>query len=317
MYDWNDLKYLIAIAEAGSTLAAARRLGVNQTTVARRIAALERALGVALFERRAGGYVLTARGRGALELAERVAQEARALDLTIGAWRRDVSGVLRVTTTEILAMGVIAPLIAELRENVPGLSIDLIAEDRRLDLRRGEADVAIRLGAPESEPELVGRQIGESRWALFCAAVYADRCALPTRMTELRAHGVIAGSGAMTLLPAHAWLAGLAPEAPVVMRCNSVPNLIAAVRSGIGVAPLPLFVAGDDRTLVQCLPELFMSAPIWLIYRAGQRHEPHLRVFVDAVAARFQALRARLAGAPAQAVAVTSPTGAAAAGKPS
>ncbi|SPH25049.1 HTH-type transcriptional regulator DmlR [Defluviimonas aquaemixtae] len=317
MYDWNDLRYLIAVAGAGSTIAAARRLGVNQTTVARRIDALERALGVALFERRASGYALTARGREALALASRVEREAEALGDTAGAWRRVVSGELRVTTTEILAMGVIAPLVAELREAWPGLSIELLAEDRRLDLRSGEADVAIRLGEPDPEPELVGRRIGESHWALYCGANYSARHGLPAMPSDLAGHRVIAGSGAMTRLPAHRWLAGLAPEAPVALRCNSVPNLIAAARSGIGIAPLPMFVAADDPALVRCLPQHSISAPIWLIHRAGQRDAAHVRVFVDAATERFRTFRGRSTGASDQAAAAVLPTGAAGAGKPS
>lgn len=317
MYDWNDLRYLIAVGEAGSTLAAARRLGVNQTTVARRVDALERALGVMLFERRAGGYALTPRGREALELALRVQREARSLADAAGAWRRGVSGVLRVTTTELLAMAVIAPLVAELREVWPGLAIELMAEDRRLDLRAGEADVAIRLGTPDPEPELVGRRIGESRWALFCATGYAERHGLPATKDDLRGHRVIAGSGAMARLPAHAWLAELAPDAPVVLRCNSVPNLIAAARTGIGIAPLPMLAAGRDPGLVRCLPDLGIGAPIWLIHRAGQRDAPHVRAFVEAVTRRFQALRGRLSGTEGQAASDALPEDAAADGKPS
>jgi len=296
MYDWNDLRFLIAAAAEGSTLAAARKLGVNQTTVARRIGALERGLGVVLFERRAEGYTLTAIGREMVALAGRVDREAQALQEAAGAWRRGISGLVRVTTTEVLASGIVARLVAELREIWPKLDIELLAEDRRLNLHTGEADVAIRLGEPDTEPDLVGRRIGDSRWALFCARTYAERRGLPAAPADLANHQVIAGSGAMTRLPAHGWLARLAPDAPVALRCNSVQNLVAAVRSGIGIAPLPLFVAGDDPALVHCFPELSISAPIWLLYRSGQKDEPHLRVFVDAVTERFLSLRGRLAG---------------------
>lgn len=297
MHNWNDLRFLIAVANEGSTLAAARKLGVDQTTVARRIGALERALGVALFERRAEGYTLTQRGRDALALASRVEGEARALEEAAAAWRRSVTGLLRVTTTEALAVGVVAPLVAELRKTWPELNVELLADDRRLDLRAGEADIAIRLGDITPEPELAGRRLGDSHWALFCSVIYAERNGLPETPTDLAEHPVIAGGGAMTQLPAHRWLAELAPDAPVALRCNTVQNLAAAVRSGNGIAPLPVFLAGGDPSFVRCLPALSMSAPIWLLYRSGQRNEPHLRVFVDAVSERFLSMRSRFAGA--------------------
>jgi DNA-binding transcriptional LysR family regulator len=296
MYNWNDLRFLIAVASEGSTLAASRKLGVDQTTVARRIGALERSLGITLFEKRPEGYALTERGRDALALAGRVERAALAIEDAVGAWRRGASGLLRVTTTEALATGVIAPLVAELRNTWPELTVELLADDRRLDLRAGEADIAIRLGEPDPEPELVGRRVGESHWALFCSRSYAEKRGVPATPADLAGHQIIAGSGGMARMPAHLWLSGLAPEVPVALRCNSVQSLVAAVGSGNGIAPLPIFLAGDDPSLMRCLPELSLSAPIWLMYRSGQRDEPHLRIFVDAVSERFLALRGRLAG---------------------
>jgi len=294
MYNWNDLRFLIAVAREGSTLQAARKLGVDQTTVARRIGALERSLGVILFERRAEGYTLTRRGRDALLLAERVERNAIALSEAAGSWQRDVTGLLRVTTTEAIAMSVVAPLVAEQHGAWPELNVELLAEDRRLDLRAGEADIAIRLGDPDLEPDIVGRRIGDSYWALFCARSYAEQRGLPAEPADLAGCQFIAGSGTMTQHPAHRWLSKLAPEAPVALRCNSIQNLLAAVRAGNGIAPLPLLLADEDPTLVRCLPQLWMSAPIWLMYRSGQRDDRLLRIFVDAVSERFLSLRNRL-----------------------
>lgn len=296
MSDWNDFRYLVALADAGSTAAAARRLGVSQTTVARRIDALERALGVPLCDRTAGGYRLTARGAEAAALARGVARAAEAVEVAAGAWRREVGGVLRVTTTELLATDVLAPMIADLRGRWPALSIELVADDRRLDLGSGEADVAVRVGARGDDPDAVVRRIGDSRWGLFAARPLVARLGLPVTADDLTAWPVVAGGGGMAALPAHRWLEGLAPGAEVVMRCNSVANLAAAVRSGIGLAPLPCLLASADPGLVRCLPELHMSAPIWLTYRASLRDAPQLRAFADALAATVRGLRGRLLG---------------------
>lgn len=110
MFDWNDLKYFLAVARTGSTLAAARSLRVNQTTVARRIDALERGLGLALFVRLPNGYRLTERGEATVALAEQVEQGASTLADTVRGWSRAIAGTVRVTTTEILAIDVVAPL---------------------------------------------------------------------------------------------------------------------------------------------------------------------------------------------------------------
>ncbi|MBN9310640.1 LysR family transcriptional regulator, partial [Devosia sp.] len=227
-FDWNDARYLIAVARAGSTLAAARSLGVNQTTVARRIEALEDALGVALFDRRADGYRLTERGREAVRLAEPMERAAAAMAEASEAWRREVAGIVRVTTTEILATSVLAPLLSRLRDSHPALQVDLIADDRRLDPLRGEVDVAIRVGSEPRDPGLVRRRLGQSVWTLFCARGYAERHGVPHDLADLDRHAIIAGSGTLANLASLTWLRQLAPHAPIALSCNSVPNLIAA-----------------------------------------------------------------------------------------
>lgn len=300
-FDWNDLKALLALAGEGSALAAARRLGVNQTTIARRLDALERALGVRLVERRAAGYVLTPRGAEAAALAGPMAEAAAGLGSAAAAWQRGVAGNVRVSATETLAVHVLAGLAARLRESHPAIALELAAEDRRADLRRGEADLAIRITAPgvpaETAPGLLGRRIGASRWGLYCAAAYAARHGLPARAEDLSAHACITGSGTLAGLPALAWLATLVPEGmSVAMRCNSVPNLIAAVRAGLGIAPLPCLAAAGDPGLRRLLPEACLDAPVWLLWRESDRDDPALRAVIGAVVARFGEMRGALTG---------------------
>lgn len=297
MFDWNDLRFLLAVSRSGSTLAAARELCVNQTTVARRIDALERALGLQLFERRPEGYRLTASGAKTLALAQRVETAAGALGEAAAAWRRDISGLVRVTTTELIAMGIVAPLISQLRLSHPRLQIELVADDRRLDLRSGEVDVALRLSEPEPLAGVVGRHIGDSNWGIFCSRGYCERHGVPRIREDLNRHSIVGGTGGLASLPALLWLAGLAPAASIAVRCNSVPNMIAAVRSGVGVGALPFFAVGGDRTFVRCLsPEFERSTPIWLLYRESLRNTPHVRVFLDAVIGAVAAARGRLTG---------------------
>ncbi|HYF09950.1 MAG TPA: LysR family transcriptional regulator, partial [Acetobacteraceae bacterium] len=143
---WDDLRHFLAVARAGSTLGGARALGVNQTTCARRIAALEAAMGTTLFERRQAGYRLTETGRRVLALAERVEGEVAALMQAVQAERRVLSGTVRATTNESLANLVLTPFLRRFREAHPGVRVEVVIGDRKLDIARGEADVALRAG---------------------------------------------------------------------------------------------------------------------------------------------------------------------------
>ncbi|MBL8593776.1 MAG: LysR family transcriptional regulator [Devosia sp.] len=297
-FDWNDARYLIAVARAGSTLGAARSLGVNQTTVARRIEALEQDLGIALFERRADGYRVTERGREALLLVQPMEQAATALLEASQAWRRDIAGVVRITTTEILATSVLAPLLSRLRDTQPALQVDLVADDRRLDPLRGEVDIAIRVGSEPQDPGLVRRRLGQSVWTLFCSRSYADRHGVPHDLNALRHHAIIAGSGSLAGLSSLLWLRGLAPDAPVALRCNSVPNLVAAVGAGVGIGPLPYFISADNPDLIRVLPDLDDTprGDVWLIYPESLRQSPPVKFLVAALAETFATVRDRMAG---------------------
>lgn len=297
MFDWDALKYLLAVSRAGSTLAAATMLRVNQTTVARQIDRLEQDLGLVLFERRMDGYRLTEQGHTLVALAQEVERPALALEAAARALQRTGTGALRVTTTELLATDVIAPLISDLAEMQPGLRVELVADDKRLDIAGGEVDVAIRVGSVPASPGVVRKRIGESLWAIYCQKSYAERFGVPTNVEQLRGHRIPGGSGVLATLPALERLVRAAPEADIALRCNSVPNLIAAIRSGIAVGPLPHFAAEGDAGLVRCpLPALESRHDIWLLYRESQRDVPHARAFRAALIGRFRLLRHRLAG---------------------
>lgn len=297
MFDWNDLKYFLAVARSGSTLAAARALKVNQTTVARRIDILEKRLGISLFVRLPNGYRLTERGEATVSLAAQVEQGAKTLADTALGWKRAIAGTVRVTTTEVLAIDVLAPLVSELRDRHPSLVVELIADDRRLDLSRGEVDVAIRVGSCPGEPGIVRRRLATSVWALHCARSYADRRGRPQTVEDLNRHDIVGGSGVLAGLAPLVALRKAAPDAPVGIQCNSVPNLIAAVRSGVAVGPLPCWAATKDDDLLRCpIPELEARSDIWLLYHESLRASPHVRLFREAVTARFGAIRHRFEG---------------------
>src|SRR5690242_12052124 len=139
--DWNDLRYFLAVSRHGSTLSAARELRVSQTTVARRIAALEESLGFPLFEKRQAGYALTPEGKDLVTRAEQVEKAANAFSEAASAQSRDVSGTVKITTEEIYAITLLAPLLRELHETYPDIVIELDTSQQVRDLGAGEADI--------------------------------------------------------------------------------------------------------------------------------------------------------------------------------
>ncbi|HVI06606.1 MAG TPA: LysR family transcriptional regulator, partial [Sphingomicrobium sp.] len=169
MLDWNDLRYFLAVAREGSTLAAGRKLRVSQTTVARRIAALERSLGLLLFQKRQAGYVMTPQGEQLLPLVERVEQEAEQFAEAAGARTRELKGTVRITTEEVYAISLLAPMLLELHERHPEILIEVDTAQAVRDLASGEADIALRSTVGDQPSGLVGRTICIDDWTLYCS----------------------------------------------------------------------------------------------------------------------------------------------------
>lgn len=289
MYDWGDLKVFIAVARAGSTLAAARDLGVNQTTVARRIAALEDALGARLFDRHQDGYRLSECGRQILAQAERVEVEAETLGRLVAQRRRDLSGVLRVTTPEIFANFWLTPWLAAFMDQYPEIQVEVVATDQRLDLVRGEADIAVRAGAMPTDPGLVVRRLSDYHWTLCCGRSYAEKYGVPLSADALNDHFVIGSDGPLSRLAPHAWLAQNAPRAKRRSTCSSVANMIAAVKAGHGVGFLPNTVLMVETDLVECFPLPGCKYSFYIVMPEAMKDLPRVRVFCDFLIAKAHA----------------------------
>lgn len=191
MFDWNDLKAFLAVARGGSTLAASKALGVNQTTVARRIESLEQDLGFKLFERGQTGSRLTEGGQSLIPEAENVERAAIRFANHAATQMRGVSGALRLTTNELVANTMVIPALVEFRKLHPDVQIDLVITDRTLDLENGEADLAIRTAVELAASDLVARKITEHPMALYCSRDYAARRGVPASVEALQDHDLI------------------------------------------------------------------------------------------------------------------------------
>lgn len=283
MFDWNDLRHFIAVAREGSTLAAARALRTSQTTVARRIAALEEALGVPLFEKRQAGYSLTPAGHDLLDRAKQVEKAASGFGDAAAAQSRDLSGTVKLTTEEVYAITLLAPILRELHERHPEILIDLDTSQQVRDLGAGEADISMRSTKAEQQPAgLVGRQLCVDDWSLYCSRDYAARHGAPATLAELKHHPFVGGGGGHLWIHYQAWLQALGLEQQVAMHHATSGGLLSGVRSGFGIAVLPCIVADADPELIQCLPPRIEHGRIlWLFTHERCRHTPRVRAVID------------------------------------
>jgi len=296
MIDWNDLRHFLAVAETGSTLAASRALGVNQSTVARRIAALEAELGLRLFDKTRSGYRPT--GSGQVLLARALEVEAAVQGFCRSAAGQDagLAGSLRLATAEGIAYGLISPILDAFHRHHPGLRVTLLLDDHPVDLGRGTADVAVRAGKP-GDGTLVGRKLTNAAWAVYASRAYVAEFGAPVEPAELNAHRVIGFDGALGRIGAARWLDRVAPGAETVSRSNSILGHLLTVRSGYGIACLPVHIGDPEPDLLRVigpLPELM--GEFWLLTHPELREAAKVRAFFDFLTAEIRTYRPLLLG---------------------
>ena len=194
-FAWDDLRHFLAFARAGSMQAAAIALGVNQSTVQRRIAELEECVGHRLVERHLGSYRMTELGEQLLPAAEGVEAAVAAFERHLAASDKGLTGIVRLTCGSGLANVLQrTPLIDAFHARFPGLRVELVTSDRFLDLSKGEADIAIRLGEPSDEA-LVGRKIADASWAVYAGRTYVERHGRPRDVEDLNQHVIVGCEG--------------------------------------------------------------------------------------------------------------------------
>lgn len=287
MLDWNDYKYFLAVVRSGTTLGASRLLQVSQSTVSRRIAALEEALGFDLFDKRPAGYVLTEAGGELRAAAEDVEAAATAFASQAGAWTRNLSGSVRLTTNETFANLFLTQAMREFRANYPALRLDVVATDDFLDLRKGEADVALRAGRRPTEPDLVGRCIAKDVWSIYCSRDYMALHGVPQSSVDLARHAVITVDPKDYPGPITDWVVANVPDSAIVLRPNSISGVYAGLKGGIGVTMMSDFVALGDPDLVRCFTPGIEQGEIWLLTHERLRHLPRIRAVMDFLGGYF------------------------------
>jgi len=297
MIDWNDLRYFLAVAREGSTLAAARAIGVNQSTVQRRLSALEMQLGRPLAHRQPTGYRLTEFGELLLPYARSVEDAAFSLERRAEGFGDNVSGTVRLTCPEPVMPRLIASgILDRFHASYPKVRIEFATADRYLNLWHGEADVALRSGEPD-DPRLVGRKVADSIWAVYASQDYIRRHGRPSSIEQLSDHQVVGFDGSMAGHRAEKWLSSVAAGATIAARNSSVLGVLTAVKSGVGLAPLPTTIGDREEVLEQVLPPVPELGRGWhLLTHPELRHQPRVSAFFDFVVSELPALRAALMG---------------------
>jgi DNA-binding transcriptional LysR family regulator len=286
MEDWNELRLVLAVARAGSLTTAAGQLGIDHSTVFRRLNALEQRLAVRVFERLPGGiYQLTPAGERMAAAAERMEDEALALARDIAGADGRLSGRLRVTSSETLAYSRLTKHLAEFRAVHPGIVVELAIENRVLSLSRREADVALRPIRPK-EGDLWGRKLAGVAWTFFAAPVYLDAHGGPVADTSaLRLHALIGWEEAAGGIMAADWLDRNASAERFVYRTNSLVNQSVAARAGIGLALLPCYLGDGEPGLVRALTEPIeeLAGELWIVTHSDLKGTARVRAFFDVV----------------------------------
>lgn len=283
---WDDLRLIKAIADARSLPAAAALLGVNHSTVFRRLGQIEDALAVKLFERHRAGYALTAIGEEMVALAQHVDEEITAFTRRIAGQETAPAGELRVTTNDSLLIHLLTPLFAGFRNQCQDVRLDVVLTNQALNLSKRDADVAIR--ATDNPPEnLVGRRVATIAWAL-----YGRRSEFPdpggTHPDDLfERDWVSLGDNFATLKTVKFVQQHVKPER-IAYKLSTVLGMAEAVEVGLGIGHLPCFIGDARPGLVRLSPPRpKFSADLWLLTHPDLRHSPRVRVFLDFLAAEI------------------------------
>lgn len=292
MMDWNDLRPFLAVYRHGSTLAASRTLKVSQSTVLRRIQALEAKLGLSLFDKTPGGYAPTAAARSLIARAEAAEREIEAFMAAAHAERRQISARIRLTANDAFNI-VLQPALSAFRTEHPEMRIDLTTTSEILDLEAGKADVALRgLSSPPNQPDLIGRRICIDSWSVYCTRSYAASHGVPASLATLPRHSFFTVDENFPRVPLVLWLERHVPAEAIALRQNSIGGLLTSVRAGFGFTLMSDFLAAADPALQRCFtPEIDQWPEIWLLYPERLRGAPRVRLFIEYLASYFAAGR--------------------------
>lgn len=283
--DWDKLRIFHAVADAGSLTHAGDKLHLSQSAVSRQIRALEESLNTTLFHRHARGLILTEQGELLFDATKSMNKRLEAASARIKDSEEEVFGELRVTTTTGFGSLWLAPRLPHLYEKYPDLKIDLMLEERVLDLPMREADVAIRMKEP-SQADLIRKRLMSVRMRLYASQKYLDAHGAINEVSDIAKHRLICQNPSSAQVAAGASLVQtlLAQDAPSLLTVNNYFGVLQGVISNLGVGVLPDYVTEDFPDLVRVLPDLESGeVPVFLAYPEELRQSKRISAFRDFV----------------------------------
>ena len=299
-FDWDDLRFFLAVARSGRLTTAARRLGADHATVSRRISSLETSLKAKLFERRPQGYGLTLHGERLLAKAESMETDALSIQSEIGGADMELSGVVRIGAPDGFGTAFLAPRLAKFMVASPALELQLVAMPRLLSLSKREADVAITL-APPKEGKIVARKLVDYRLGLYAAPAYLAAAPAIAAPDDLHGHAIIGYIDDLIFTPELDYLDEVSKGLRARTQSSNLNAQMALAAAGGGVCVLPGFMAASHPGLVQVLPrQVSIQRSFWLVVHADLKDVARVRTTVDFIVRETKAARALFQGdAPA------------------
>ncbi|WP_411754315.1 LysR family transcriptional regulator [Serratia sp. (in: enterobacteria)] len=278
--DWNDLRFFLTVARTQSLTKTATALKVSQSTVARRIEAIENSLQVSLFAHHQTGYFLTDAGQGILKYAEEVEERILLLASQVSGLDLRPVGTVRLATAETLASQLIIPALPRFSARFPDIALEIITGVNTVSITRHDADLALRLVRPEQN-SLKIRRVGRMASAVYGSETYLRQH--PTLETHpLDGRGFITWDSCYNHLPSAKWLTGNYPNAPATLVITSVVSQIAAVKANLGLAVLPCFIASQNGEMVKVIPtEQVFAEDLWLVSHPDLTASTRIRAVAD------------------------------------
>ena len=291
--DWDKLRIFHAVADAGSLTHAGDTLHLSQSAVSRQIRALEESLNVTLFHRHARGLILTEQGELLFDATTAMVKRLDATAARIRDSEDEVFGELRVTTTTGFGTLWLAPRLAKLYRKFPALKIDMMLEERVLDLPMREADVAIRMKEP-SQADLIRRRLMNIKMRLYASPEYLAEHGTPETMEDFSAHRLICQHAGTPQVAAGALLVAqlLSHDIPSTLTVNNYFGVLQGVLNHVGIGVMPDYITEDFPHLVRVLPEVESNeVPVFLAYPEELRHSKRVAAFRDFVTEEISEFR--------------------------
>jgi DNA-binding transcriptional LysR family regulator len=297
--EWGDFKVLLALSRGGSVAGAARELQIDHSTVSRRLAALEDAVGAKLVIRGGRDFNWTAEGRTLLAAAEAMQSAAAQAIRQVRSAKAELEGAVRVSLAPGFVPILMRLMLPALRERHPGLNVELRGDYQRVDLAKGDADVAVRMARP-GETDLVGRRAFDCGWCVYASKAYLGTHGRPDSHAALAQHRLVLYAESMHANAPLRWLEAYRDTAPQVSRFDNLEIVCQAVAADAGIAVLPCFIGDPVASLERVFQDPVSVNTGWIIYHETMRDAARIRAAVDALVEFFERNEAMFSGVAAR-----------------